>query len=163
MSKQILFQKNTSSAAESEMLGRELGELILSEGQNVTFVAMYGDLGAGKTAFVRGMSDVLTPGAIVTSPTYALMNIYESGQYTFYHLDLYRITTDDDLWSIGFYELFDDRAVLGGKKTVIAAEWCENIPFGLPETYIRLTILRTGDTERGVTAERIVHHEDTGA
>lgn len=93
------------------------------------FIAFFGDLGAGKTAFVRGMASYLCPGCRVQSPTFAIVNEYDGPDVRLpvFHFDLYRITDDDSLYSTGFYDYFDRRGV-------IAAEWCENIPFALPET-----------------------------
>ena len=104
------------------------------------FVAIYGRLGAGKTAFVRGLAKTLCPGARVTSPTFALVNEY-AGAIPLFHFDLYRIRGEDDLYSIGFYDYLDR----GG---VIAAEWCENVPFALPENRYEVRI--APDARQGV-------------
>jgi len=102
------------------------------------FVALYGDLGAGKTAFVRGMASLLTPDEAAHSPTYTIVNVYEGEKLPLYHFDMYRIKDDDDLYSTGFYD-YDDG--------IIAAEWCENIPFALPRRYIRVEITKNADND----------------
>ncbi|MDD6799242.1 MAG: tRNA (adenosine(37)-N6)-threonylcarbamoyltransferase complex ATPase subunit type 1 TsaE [Firmicutes bacterium] len=129
----------TSSESETEALGRALAEELLSvkdpfAGTENIFVAMFGDLGAGKTAFVRGMADYIAPDAEVSSPTYAIMNEYSGKRFRMCHFDMYRITGDDDLYSVGFYDL---------TGVIIVAEWCENIPYALPEHYVRVNITKT--------------------
>ena len=128
---------HSSSPEETGALGAALAHL-LKKGD---FVALYGDLGAGKTAFVRGMASVLTPDAAPHSPTYTIVNVYR-GAVPLYHFDMYRIKDDDDLYSTGFYD-YDDG--------IIAAEWCENIPFALPGRYYRVTITKGSGTQRTLT------------
>lgn len=106
------------------------------------FVAFYGDLGSGKTAFVRGLAKYLCPDETVTSPTFALVNEY-SGQIDIFHFDLYRITDDDSLYSIGFYDYFD-------RDGIIVTEWTENIPFALPESYYKVTFRKTENEEERI-------------
>lgn len=131
------------SEAETESIGEKFAK-DLPDG---TVIAMYGDLGAGKTAFVRGLAEVLTPGAPVCSPTYTVVNEYrgKSGR-RLCHFDMYRIADDDDLYSIGFYDY---------SGCIMAAEWCEKIPFALPDDYFRVTIRKTGENDRKITIERI--------
>lgn len=84
-------------------------------------VVLYeGDLGAGKTAFTKGIGEALLVEEAVTSPTFAIVNEYE-GRLPLFHFDLYRLENYDDLYSIGFF----DYLTRGG---IIAAEWSENIP-----------------------------------
>ena len=108
------------------------------------FVALYGELGAGKTAFVRGMARTVAPDAGVTSPTYALVNVYEGVKCDLCHFDMYRISGEDDLYSIGFWDYTD---------CIFAVEWAENIPFALPDRYYAVTITKCGETGRTVTVE----------
>ncbi len=123
----------TASVAETEELGEKLAELIIAKNDLDAFVAMYGDLGAGKTAFVRGMARVLAPSASVCSPTYTVVNEYHEGNRRFCHFDMYRIEDEDDLYSIGFYDYED---------TVRAVEWCEKTPFALPFRYYKVTVTK---------------------
>ncbi|MHB1152649.1 MAG: tRNA (adenosine(37)-N6)-threonylcarbamoyltransferase complex ATPase subunit type 1 TsaE [Eubacteriales bacterium] len=146
-----IFELLSCGESETEDAGSYLAKLINAEDKFPSFIAMYGDLGAGKTAFVRGMASVLTPESAVSSPTYAIINIYSSDKYILYHLDLYRITGEDDLYSVGFDELFD----INSKKVVIAAEWCENIQYSLPESYIRVVFTKTNENGRLIKAEKI--------
>ncbi len=108
------------------------------------FVAMYGDLGVGKTAFVRGMGQILVPTADVHSPTYAIVNEYRDNNTCLCHFDMYRIHDEDDLYSIGFYDYTD---------CIIVAEWCENIPFALPDSYYRVEILKKDVDKRQISIE----------
>lgn len=132
----------TFSNIETEKVGKELFKKL----DYPAFVALYGDLGAGKTAFVRGMVSSFDKDAIVTSPTYNIVNKYTFDKKNLYHFDMYRITDDDDLYSVGFYDYLDDG--------VIVTEWSENIPYALPDSHIRVTILK-GDEEnkREITVE----------
>ncbi len=123
---------NTASPTETEALGASLAERLLADESLPRYVALYGDLGVGKTAFVRGVASVLCPGAAVRSPTFALVHEHK-GKLPLFHFDMYRITDEDDLYSIGY----DDYLLRGG---VILVEWSENIPFALPEDYLRVTI-----------------------
>ena len=110
------------------------------------FLAFFGDLGSGKTAFIRGVASVLCPAAHVSSPTYAIVNEYR-GDLPLFHFDLYRITDDDSLYATGFYDYFDRRGV-------IAAEWCENVPYALPDKRYDIVFTKTGESEREIVIRR---------
>ncbi len=131
----------TSAVEETEKIGRELAAYML-EGNTPNFVAMYGDLGVGKTAFVRGFCSVFSPAALVRSPTFALVNDYKcdrsvsGGHKHVFHFDMYRISGEDDLYSIGFYDYLDS-------GEICISEWCELIPFALPDEYIKVSIEKT--------------------
>ena len=130
------FSINTRAVEETEQLGRKLAEYMLSN-NTPKFVAMYGDLGVGKTAFVRGFCSVFSPSALVRSPTFALVNDYKcDNKKHIYHFDMYRISGEDDLYSIGFYDYLDS-------GEICIAEWCELIPFALPDEYIKVKIEKT--------------------
>ncbi len=140
----IILEKITSCADETELVGAELAVFVLSHKEE--FVALYGDLGAGKTAFTRGFASVIAPGAAVCSPTYTIVNEYE-GTLPLFHFDMYRIEDEDSLDSIGFYDYFG--------RGVIITEWSENIPFALPDNYIRVTIEKLGEDQRKILAEKV--------
>ncbi|MBE6703565.1 MAG: tRNA (adenosine(37)-N6)-threonylcarbamoyltransferase complex ATPase subunit type 1 TsaE [Ruminococcaceae bacterium] len=123
----------TESAAETEAVGAALAAEMAADSTLPPFVALYGDLGVGKTAFVRGFASVFCEGVAVRSPTFALVNEYRGKRKTLFHFDMYRITGEDDLYSIGY----DDYLMRDG---ICLVEWCENIPFGLPEEYVRVSI-----------------------
>ena len=124
----------TASPEQTERVGAELAKRLLNEPSLPRYIALYGDLGVGKTAFTRGVASVLCPGAAVRSPTFALVNEYR-GQVPMFHFDMYRITDEDDLYSIGY----DDDLMREG---VILVEWSENIPFALPDEFLRVTITK---------------------
>ena len=123
----------TGSPEETEAVGAALAKRMEADGTLPPFIAMYGDLGVGKTAFVRGLSSVMAPGRAVRSPTFSLVNEYRvAGKKPLFHFDMYRIESEDDLWSIGFEDYPD--------AGICVAEWCEKIPFALPEVYLEVRI-----------------------
>lgn len=126
----------TASPAETEALGGALAELLRDTRELPRFVALYGDLGVGKTAFVRGFTCALAPSARVKSPTFALVHEYPAMPAPVFHFDMYRITDDDELYSTGFYDYFR-------RDGFMLTEWSENIPFALPDRYIRVDISKT--------------------
>ena len=146
----------TSGADATESLGRELAKTIVGDSSIPRFIAMYGDLGVGKTAFVRGFCSEICPSSTVKSPTFALVNEYKcptcvGGIKRVYHFDMYRIADEDDLVSIGFYDYLD-------RPGICLVEWSENIPESLPDDYIRVTIEKDNSDQpnsRKITAERI--------
>lgn len=131
----------SNSDSETEAIGADLAKE-LSHGD---FLAFYGDLGAGKTAFIRGLVHALIPDAPVQSPTYTIVNEYHSKDYRICHCDMYRIETEDDLESIGFFDYTD---------CIIAAEWSEKIPFAIPDSHYRITILKKNETQREITIKK---------
>ena len=123
----------TNCAAKTEQCGAELATLLLQDANLPRFVALFGDLGVGKTAFVRGFASVVTPGAAVRSPTFSLVNEYRARPLSLFHFDMYRIESEDDLLSIGF----DDYLMRDG---FCLTEWSENILEFLPEDCVRVII-----------------------
>lgn len=132
----------SASVETTEALGAELGRIVLESGENPVFIAMKGDLGAGKTAFVRGLASVLSPGSPVRSPTYAIVNEYSRGKLPLYHFDLYRIADADDLYSVGFYDYIENG--------VSVAEWSENAEDELPTPRWEVTVSGSADEVRTV-------------
>ena len=131
----------THSPQETESLGQKLGQ-ILPAG---TVIAYRGDLGAGKTAFTRGLARGLGATEQVTSPTYTIVNEYLSGRLPLFHFDMYRLASADDLFDIGW----EDYLERGG---VCAVEWSENVEEAL-ENAIFVTIEKTGEDSRRITVE----------
>ena len=143
-----LFNVITSSPEETEALGMQLARDMTAHGSTLPrFVALYGDLGSGKTAFVRGYTSVIAPKVAVRSPTFTIVNEYRGGTVPVFHFDMYRITGEDDLYSIGFDDYVDSGICL--------SEWSENIEFALPEEYIRVEISRVGTDECDLTKRRV--------
>ena len=131
----------TTSPTETEAIGAALGK-ILPPG---TVIAYRGDLGAGKTAFTRGLARGLGCNDMVTSPTYTIVNEYLGGRIPLFHFDMYRLASSDDLWDIGW----EDYLERGG---VCAVEWSENVEDAL-EGAINVTIEKTGEESRRITIE----------
>lgn len=133
----ILKEIITNSPEETENVGLELAKMLENDLSLPSFVALYGDLGVGKTAFVRGFARVFSPNALVRSPTFALVNEYpsKSGRRVF-HFDMYRITDEDDLYSIGYYDYLND-------GSICLVEWSENIPYAIPDEHIKVEITKT--------------------
>ena len=126
----------TNSVLETEELGERLGR-VLSAG---SVIAYTGDLGAGKTAFTRGLARGLDIHGPVTSPTFTIVNEYEGGRLPLFHFDMYRLGSSDDLFDIGW----EDYLARGG---VCAVEWSENVLDGLETDCIRVDI-RRGETDQ---------------
>lgn len=133
-----MMKFTSHSTAETEEIGAKFARM-LHPGDVVAFI---GGLGAGKTAFTRGMARTLSPDADVSSPTFALVNDY-GGEVPFWHFDMYRITNLDDLYSTGFFDYLE----MGG---ILAVEWSENIPGALPEGTIYVRITPVSETEREI-------------
>lgn len=127
---------------DTEKIGKEFAK----ELKKGDFVAFFGNLGSGKTAFVRGVASVLCKNAHVSSPTYAIVNEY-LGETDIFHFDMYRITDDDSLYSVGFYDYQD-------RNGIIFTEWSENILFALPENRYDVTFEKTGDTDRVIIIKK---------
>lgn len=131
----------TNSPEQTEAVGAALAK-ILTPG---TILAYRGDLGAGKTAFTRGLAKGLGSADPVTSPTYTIVNEYLSGRMPLFHFDMYRLASSDDLWDIGW----EDYLERGG---VCAVEWSENVADAM-ENAIFVTIEKTGEESRRITIE----------
>ena len=131
----------THSPAETEAVGAALGR-ILPPG---AVIAYRGDLGAGKTAFTRGLARGLGADDMVTSPTYTIVNEYLSGRIPLFHFDMYRLRSADDLWDIGWEDYLDR----GG---VCAVEWSENVAEAL-DSFTLVNIEKIGDESRRITIE----------
>lgn len=109
-------------------------------------VAFYGDLGAGKTTFIRALVESCGSEDYVCSPTFAIMNEYQSAKFKIYHFDMYRISTLEDLETTGFFDF------LG--KGLVLIEWSENIEREIPNDAIKVIIEKT-DKEN----ERVIKFE----
>ena len=137
----------THSPEETESLGEALGRRLPAG----TVLAYRGELGAGKTAFTRGLARGLGFTEPVTSPTYTIVNEYLGGRLPLFHFDMYRLHSADDLWDIGWEDYLDR----GG---VCAVEWSENVADAL-EDAVTVTIRKLSDTAREITLEGS-HYDD---
>ena len=135
------MQYITNSPEETEAIGTALGNII----KPGTVIAYRGDLGAGKTAFTRGLAKGLGCTEIVTSPTYTIVNEYLGGRVPLFHFDMYRLRSSDDLFDIGW----DDYLDRGG---VCAVEWSENVADAMEDAIV-ITIEKLGEDSRRITLE----------
>lgn len=133
----------SNSELDTENIGRKIARLC----HNPDFVALFGDMGSGKTVFMRGFAGELVPGALVSSPTYAILNVYENGGVQVNHFDMYRISGEEDLLSTGYEEVLS--------QGITVCEWSENIVDFLPDKYWKITFFKTSDTQRKLQLERI--------
>ena len=132
---------HTKSPAQTEAVGAALGRIVPPG----TVIAYRGDLGAGKTAFTRGLAKGLGYTEAVTSPTYTIVNEYLGGRLPLFHFDMYRLRCADDLWDIGWDDYLD-------RNGVCAVEWSENVADAM-ENPITVTIEKTGEESRIITIE----------
>ena len=131
----------TQSPEQTEAVGAALARQLNSG----AVIAYRGDLGAGKTAFTRGLARGLGYTGLVTSPTYTIVQEYLGGRLPLFHFDMYRLASSDDLWDIGWEDYLDR----GG---VCAVEWSENVEDAM-ENAIFVTIEKTGEQSRRITVE----------
>ena len=128
------------SPSQTVEIGRKIACLLKSG----DVVALFGDLGTGKTCLISGIADGLGFSGEVSSPTFALVNEYLGGRLNLYHFDMYRVESWEDLYSTGYFDYLESDGVL-------AIEWSENIEAALPDGVIEITIERTDETERKIT------------
>ena len=133
------MERYSSSVEETEALGRALAQR-LAPGAVVAFT---GDLGAGKTAFVRGMAQGLGIAQRVTSPTFTIVNEYEGGRLPLFHFDMYRLSSADELFDIGW----EDFLRRGG---VCAVEWSETVRDALEPDTIYVDIRRGAEDNQRI-------------
>ena len=130
----------SKSYIETEEIAQRLAKTL----KGTEIIAMFGGLGAGKTAFTRGLARGLGIEDGVSSPTFALVHEYE-GKFPIYHFDMYRINTFDDLYTTGFFDYMDNG--------VMVIEWSENIENALPDNCIRVYIKVISENEREIEIE----------
>ena len=131
----------TNSPEETEKIGEKLAKALPAG----TILAYRGDLGAGKTAFTRGLARGLGANEPVTSPTYTIVNEYLSGKLPLFHFDMYRLRSADDLFDIGWEDYLD-------RNGICAVEWSENVAEAM-EDAIFITIQKTGENSRRIIVE----------
>ena len=129
----------TCSVQETEQLASEFAK----ELKCGDVVAFTGGMGAGKTAFVRGLAKGLGVSGEVSSPTYAIVNEYR-GDPTLYHFDMYRVSSADDLFTTGYFDYLDQG------DSILAVEWSENITESLPEETIFVDMVPLSEQERKI-------------
>ena len=129
----LKIQKTTASPAETVAFAEQVGKRLHAG----DVIAYFGDLGAGKTALTRGIAQGLGVTDLVTSPTYPIVNEYLTGRIPLFHFDMYRLSSSDELFDIGW----EDYLSRGG---VCAVEWSENVEDALQDA-IRVTIEKDAD------------------
>ncbi len=122
-----MFDIVSYSSEQTEKIGESLAQNL----NGIEIIALFGNLGAGKTAFVRGLCKGLKVENDVYSPTFAIVNEYK-GKYNVYHFDMYRVKTMEDLYSTGYFDYIDNG--------ILVIEWSENISAILPDDAIRVEI-----------------------
>ncbi len=132
----------TSSESETEALGERVGRALPPGG---AVIALYGELGAGKTAFVRGLGRALGVEDDVVSPTFTIVNEYP-GDRELFHFDMYRLGGADELFDIGWEDYLS-------REGVCAVEWSENVPEAFDGSEIRVAITKTPSDGRKITVE----------
>ncbi len=132
----------TESYSQTVELARRFGQKV----KRGTVIAFYGGLGMGKTAFTTGVAKGMGIECDVSSPTFAIVNVYGKDA-RLCHFDMYRVSTWEDLYSTGFFEYLDAGSVL-------CVEWSENIENALPDNTVRITIEKgEGDNSRIITVD----------
>ena len=130
----------TNSASET----RALGEQLASGLRPGDTVILEGELGAGKSELARGIARGLGVTETVTSPSFTILNVYESGRCPLYHFDWYRLESEEELYDLGMDEY------LGGDGIAVV-EWAERCPDAVPEDCIRIRLEATGEETRRIT------------
>lgn len=134
----------TNSKEETVALAEKLAGCL--ENHDVIFYT--GGLGMGKTAFTQGLCNGLGISAVVTSPTFAIVNQYDGNPLGVFHFDMYRIENEDQLYNIGFYDYLDYDGIL-------AIEWSENIADFFDENTVTVHFEKLGETVRKITIEGV--------
>lgn len=140
-------QKNYKTANLSDV--PQVAKQFLADWKEQKYFAFFGEMGVGKTTFIKALCEVLRVEDVVTSPTFAIVNEYTTEtQETIYHFDFYRIKSEEEVLDIGFDEYIDSR-------NICLMEWAEKIENLLPENLCRITICEQENGMRNITAELI--------
>jgi tRNA threonylcarbamoyladenosine biosynthesis protein TsaE len=129
----------TNSAEETRALGEKLAERL----QAGDVVTLEGELGAGKSELARGIARGLGVTETVTSPSFTILNVYESGRLPLYHFDWYRLESEEELYELGMDEY------LGGDGIAVV-EWAERCPDAVPENAVRIMLETVGPEQRRI-------------
>lgn len=134
----------TNSSQETQELARELGNSLVGG----EFVALYGNLGNGKTNFTQGLAKALNIKKRIISPTFIIVRSYKRENGSFYHIDLYRIENSDDLINLGVPEIIND------KDNIVVVEWAEKMKEFLPKKRIDVHFKYIGENKREIVIEK---------
>ncbi len=137
------FSKISNSQTKTKNIAKEFAGLI----KPGDFVALNGNLGSGKTFFIKSVCEML--GIFnVNSPTFAIVNEY-SGRYKVYHFDFYRLKSIEELYDIGYEDYLIDT------NAVVFAEWAENLPLALPEHRYEISLSFVDENSRKISIKKI--------
>ena len=138
----------TTSAQETMAVGEKLACTI---GKGVVFT-LVGDLGAGKTHFVKGFAKGIGSQDLVTSPTFTLLNVYEGGRMPVYHFDMYRLNSKEEAEELGFHEYFDLKSLDGA----VLVEWPSQVEGLINCPHIEIKIEKLEENKRKITLASVV-------
>ena len=136
------FSVTTNNDEETLLFAEKLAKTV---GKGVVFT-LIGDLGAGKTHFVKGFVKGIGSNSLVTSPTFTLLNIYEGGKYPVYHFDMYRLSSREEAEELGFDEYFDLKTLDG----IVMVEWPEQVEGPINCPHIEIKIEKLSDNQRKI-------------
>lgn len=137
----------TNSENETMLVAEKISK-IMSKG---TIITLTGDLGAGKTHFVKGFAKGLKCDNLVTSPTFTLLNVYDSGEIPIYHFDMYRLSSREEAEELGFDEYFD----LSSLDGITLVEWPEQVEGLIKENHFEIKIEKLGENKRNITLSSV--------
>lgn len=137
MDKTIITNTSEETKKIAQNLAQNLG--------NTRFLALFGELGSGKTTFVQGFAKGLGLKERIISPTFIIVRSYELEVMSFYHIDLYRVQNSNELEGLGLKEIFNDQ------KNIVAVEWAEKIKELLPPKRVEIYFENIGDEKRKIT------------
>ena len=145
-----MLKIKSCSLSETENIAQNIAKNLVGN----EIIAFFGDLGVGKTAFIHGIAKYFKIENAVSSPTFSIINEYQTDKFTIYHFDMYRVNTPEDLESTGFFDYIDSGVML--------IEWSENIENFIPKSAIKISIEKTSyENERIITIEGDENFENT--
>ena len=146
MEKPIKLKLTTTNAQQTIDFAKSLVKVF----DRGTIITLVGDLGAGKTHFVKGLAEGLGATELVTSPTFTILNIYDSGRMPLYHFDMYRLSDAEEANALGFGEYFDMDTLDG----ITVVEWPQNVEGLISCPHIEIGITKCGESTREITVEK---------
>ncbi len=138
-----IFSVVTKNEKETMLVGEKIAGII----QKGTVITLVGDLGAGKTHFVKGFAVGMGSDNLVTSPTFTLLNVYERGKMPIYHFDMYRLSSKEEGEELGFNEYFD----LSSLDGVSIVEWPQQVEGMIDVNHYEVKIEKVDDSTRKIT------------
>lgn len=142
-----ILSVETNNEKETMLVGEKLAK-ISTKG---TIFTLTGDLGAGKTHFVKGFAKGLDCDMLVTSPTFTLLNIYDNGKMPIYHFDMYRLSSKEEAEELGFDEYFDVDNLDG----ITLVEWPEQVEGLVRANHFQIKIEKLGEEKRKITLSSV--------